>query len=366
MHIASIHVLNFKNIAEAQLELHAKCNCFFGKNGMGKTNLLDAIYYMSFTKSYFNANDTQNIQWGHEYFMLQGVYELNETQEELTISQKPGSRKSIKRNKKDYKKFSDHIGRYPLVIISPADVDLIEQGSDTRRKFLDGIISQFDAEYLDRLIQYNKSLQQRNKLLKQFAENGNFDRELLLIYEQQMLAQAQVIYEKRQRFTEDFIPHFQRAYKAISGENESVSLKYDSKLHHADLSQLFEESLAKDRILKYTSCGIHKDDLDFLIESHPIKKFGSQGQKKTYLISMKFAQFHFMKQLTGKIPLLLLDDIFDKLDEHRVAAIIEMIHKPDYGQIFITDTEIGRLKKIFENNKEAFFFQVENGNFEKA
>src|SRR5690606_38635902 len=315
MILESLSLLNYKNFSERQFTFDHKINCFLGNNGVGKTNVLDAIYHLSFGKSYFNPVAVQNINYDASFFMISGVYLKNEDREKITLSLKKGQKKIIKRNGKVYEKLSDHIGFLPLVIISPADNDLIIEGSATRRKFMDSVISQSDPHYLQELIKYNKVLAQRNSLLKYFALNNTFNRDTLSIYNEQLVAYSGYIFEKRQAFLEDFIPIFKERYQHISRSNEAIDLVFKSDLTEAPLGQLLEESLPKDKVLQYTSAGIHKDDLLFLKDGHPIKKFGSQGQQKSFLIALKLAQFNFIKSQSGNTPLLLLDDIFDKLDE---------------------------------------------------
>ena len=321
---------------------------------MGKTNTMDAIYHLCFGKSYFNPVSSQNIRHGEDFFMIEGLFEVKDRDEKIVCSFKKGISKLIKRNNKAYDRISDHIGLLPLVIISPADRDLILEGSDTRRKFMDGVISQSDKPYLRSLLNYNKILSQRNSLLKYFALNNTFDADTLSVYNKQLHTYGTEIHQKRQAFITELIPIFQEQYKVISGGNEQVGLQYQSSLKDAALKQLLEDSLAKDRALQYTSMGIHKDDLVFEIEGHPIKKFGSQGQQKSYLIALKFAQFNFIKKQAGTTPVLLLDDIFDKLDETRVAHIIKLVDDDHFGQIFLSDTHAERTEDVVKNIHQTY------------
>ncbi|MGY5354242.1 DNA replication/repair protein RecF [Wenyingzhuangia sp. IMCC45467] len=355
MHLQKLSLVNYKNISSELFDFDAKINCFIGNNGVGKTNVLDAIYYLSYTKSYFNAVATQNIKHGEEFFIIEGDYLLeNERLEKIVCSLKKGTKKVVKRNGKSYDKFSDHIGNFPLVIISPSDRDLIIEGSETRRKFMDGVISQQDRTYLQNLVNYNKVLTQRNALLKYFAANRTFDALNLSVYNDQLNELSQYIYHKRVWFLKEFAPIFNECYQEISNSKEEVSLIYKTQLEDAPLLELFEQNLGKDRMLQYTSVGIHKDDLQFELNGYPIKKFGSQGQQKSYLIALKLAQFEFMKQITGKKPILLFDDVFDKLDENRVTQVINLVNKDQFGQIFITDTHGDRTENVVKRTNQPY------------
>ncbi|WP_439131238.1 DNA replication/repair protein RecF [Polaribacter sp.] len=354
MYLQKISLVNFKNITSQSFDFQEKINCFVGNNGVGKTNVLDAIYYLSFTKSYFNAVAVQNIKHGEGFFMIEGDYKLNDRNEKIICSLKKGQKKVLKRNDKAYGKFSEHIGQFPLVIISPADRDLVIEGSDTRRKFIDGVISQQNKTYLQDLIAYNKVLSQRNALLKYFAANRTFDALNLSVYDEQLANYGAKIYEIRKDFLATFIPIFNVKYQVISGDKEQVNLNYKSQLHDFLMPDLLKKSLEKDKILQYTTSGIHKDDLSFEIGEYPIKKFGSQGQQKSYLIALKLAQFEFIKQKSNVTPILLLDDIFDKLDENRVSQIIDLVNNDEFGQIFITDTHAERTENILKQGDKAY------------
>ena len=359
MFLEKLSLVNYKNFDSQEFLFDAKINCFVGSNGVGKTNVLDAIYHLSFGKSYFNPIATQNIKHGEGFFMVEGDYLLNNRNEKIVCSLKKGQKKVLKRNGKSYDKFSEHIGQLPLVIISPADRDLVTEGSDTRRKFIDGVISQQNKQYLQDLISYNKVLSQRNALLKYFAANRTFDALNLKVYDEQLVDFGTVIYNKRKSFLEEFVPIFNEKHQIISGANEQVNLRYKSQLHDVSLQDLFVQSLEKDRMLQYTSSGIHKDDLSFEIGEYPIKKFGSQGQQKSYLIALKLAQFEFIKKQSTVTPVLLLDDIFDKLDENRVSQIIDLVNNDEFGQIFITDTHSDRTEKILkQGDKEYQVFKL--------
>ena len=354
MLLRQLSLINYKNFESKELTFDAKINCIVGDNGIGKTNILDAIYHLSFGKSYFNPVSSQNIRHGSDFFVIDGTFEKEGREEKIVCSLKKNNKKIIKRNGKAYDRFADHIGLLPLVIISPADRDLIIEGSDTRRKFIDGVISQSDKSYLQNLINYNKVVSQRNALLKYFAANRTFNKDTLAVYNEQMNTYGTEIFKKRTSFLEAFIPIFQEQYKSITGNTEDVSLSYDSKLKDYDLLTLLNKNLDKDRALQYTSVGVHKDDLSFEISNHPIKKFGSQGQQKSFLIALKFAQFHFMKSQSGTTPILILDDIFDKLDEHRVSHIITLVNDENFGQIFISDTHADRTESVVKKIHQSY------------
>jgi DNA replication and repair protein RecF len=336
------------------LDFDPVINCLVGDNGVGKTNILDAIYHLCFGKSYFNPVSTQNIKHDTDFFVIEGEFEKEQRTEKILCSFKKGTKKIIKRNGKAYEKFSEHIGFLPLVIISPSDRDLILEGSDTRRKFMDGVISQSDKAYLQTLIKYNKVLVQRNSLLKYFVANHTFDQNTLAIYNEQLHLLGTEIHKKRTAFISSFIPIFQEQYAHISDKNEEIMLAYDSQLSEGNLLKLLESNIDKDRALQYTSVGIHKDDLNFTIAGHPIKKFGSQGQQKSFLIALKLAQFHFIKKLASTTPILLLDDIFDKLDESRVSHIVGLVKNENFGQIFISDTHAERTENVVKTIHQSY------------
>jgi DNA replication and repair protein RecF len=354
MYLKKFSLFNYKNFSEANFEFDSKINCFVGKNGIGKTNVLDAIYHLSYGKSYFNPLAVQNIKHGEEFFVIDAEFEKQERIEQIVCSLKKGQKKILKRNGKPYEKFSDHIGFVPLVIISPADSDLIVEGSETRRKFMDSVISQLDADYLKQLIHYQKVMSQRNALLKYFALNHVFETDTLSIYNEQLNNFGNYIFEKRKQFIEAFVPVFNRHHVAITGGQETVRLVYESHLFENNLLQLLQDNINKDRALQYTSAGTHKDDLAFEIDNYPIKKFGSQGQQKSFLIALKLAQFEFLKTQSGVKPILLFDDIFDKLDESRVAKIIEMVNNDTFGQLFISDTHPERTETIVKSTHQSY------------
>jgi DNA replication and repair protein RecF len=354
MFLKSVSLFNYKNFSEANFDFDTKINCFVGKNGIGKTNVLDAIYHLSYGKSYFNPLSVQNIKHDEDFFVIDGKFEKQDREEQIVCSFKKGNKKVLKRNNKVYDKFSDHIGFIPLVIISPADNDLIVEGSETRRKFIDSVISQLDATYLQQLIQYHKIISQRNALLKYFALNQVFETDTLNIYNEQLHNFGHHIFDKRKSFLEAFSPIFNKHYQIISDGAEAVQIVYESHLIDNNLNTLLMENINRDRALHYTSVGIHKDDLSFQIDSYPIKKFGSQGQQKSFLIALKLAQFEFVKKQSGEKPLLLFDDIFDKLDENRVSKIIMMVNNDEFGQLFISDTHSDRTEAIVKTTHQSY------------
>ena len=347
-----------------------KLNCFIGLNGQGKTNLLDAIYLLSFTKSAFAATDSQNITHGEEMAMVQGAYSNGDSDPTIiSCGIKRGTKKTFRRGKKDYKRLIDHIGLIPLVLVCPQDNQLIEEGSDERRRFMDVVISQQDKRYLEYLTHYNAVLKQRNALLKQLSDSPkdgltaqplDSDSDLLEVFDMQMIEPAQYIYNARAQFIEAFVPVFRELYATISGGGEAVELRYISQLQTRDLAEALHNTRQRDYILGWTSQGIHKDELEMLLsdggESYPLKRVGSQGQQKTYLLAMKLAQALYL----GK-PILLLDDIFDKLDSERVERIVRLVQSDRFGQIFITDTDRQHLTQIVRPDDSAKIFYVNNG-----
>lgn len=367
MTLNELNILNFKNIREANLHFADKINCFVGLNGQGKTNLLDAIYYLSFTKSAFNAIDSQNIKHGEDFAMIQGEY-VDEPNEPLSVTcgLKRGVKKQFRKGKKDYKRMIDHIGLIPLVMVSPDDQELIQDGSDARRKFLDGVISQYNRPYLEHLTEYNAILKQRNALLKQYEERPEaVPEDLMDVLEMQLTQHAEYIFRERTTFIERFVPIFQEIYCEISDGAEQVSLSYVSQLQDRDLTESLRRTRSRDLILGWTSQGIHKDELEMRLGEYQLKQVGSQGQQKTYLLAMKLAQAIFLESgntLHNQKPILLLDDIFDKLDSERVERIVSLVHSNRFGQIFLTDTDRQHLTEILRpHGIDSTIFKVENG-----
>lgn len=360
MILKKLSILNYKNIGEAELELSPKLNCLVGNNGEGKTNLLDAVYYLSFCRSASTNIDSQVIRHDEDFFMLQGTYESETGDEELVYcGMKRGTKKHFKRNKKEYRRLSEHIGLLPLIMVSPADTALIEGGSEERRKLMDVVISQYDRKYLDSLNRYNKALQQRNSLLKLEEEP---DTSLLEIWEEQMAREGEFLYRKRDEFINQLSPLFQQIYQRISEDKEKVSLRYVSHCQRGPLLDVIQRDRAKDRIMGFSLHGVHRDDLEMMLGDYPMKREGSQGQNKTFVAALKLAQLQFLKSKVGTAPLLLLDDIFDKLDAHRVEQIIRLVGTEDFGQIFITDTNRANIDKILQSSGADYrLFEVEQG-----
>ncbi len=360
MILKQLSILNYKNIPEAEMTFSPKINCLIGSNGEGKTNILDAIYFLSFTKSASNAIDSMNVRHGEEVMMVQGIYDLNGTDETVNCAMKIHQRKRLMRNKKEYKRLTEHIGLLPLIMVSPNDIYLVSGGSEERRKFIDGLISQLHPDYLNLLSRYNQALTQRNKLLKQDEEP---DITLMETYEEIMADTGEQIYERRKALIEQLIPVFQHYYKRIAGDKETVNLNYTSHCERGKLIDIIQRDRTKDRIVGYSLHGIHKDELEMTLDGYPLKKEASQGQNKTYLVALKLAQFEFLKQ-TGShtTPLLLLDDIFDKLDAKRVESIVNLVCDNQFEQIFITDTNRENLDKILQRTTNDFkIFTVRNG-----
>ena len=350
------------------MEFSPKLNCFVGLNGQGKTNVLDAIYLLSFTKSAYTSQDSLNITHGEEMAMVQGIYRGNrlidgQTEESLTIScgLKRGVKKQFRKDKKDYPRLLDHIGLIPLVMVSPADHQLIEEGSDERRRFMDVVIGQRNRKYLDCLTNYNALLKQRNALLKQYADAPNPPDDLLEVLEWQMVEPAEYIFKARTDFFKEFEPYFQEVYKVISGSAESPALHYISQLQNRELREAYIKTRQRDLILGWTSQGPHKDDLDMRLGEWPLKQVGSQGQQRSFVLAMKLAQALYLADITGEAPILLLDDIFDRLDSERVERIVAMVQGEQFGQIFITDTDRQHLTDIIQPGPDAKIFHVENG-----
>lgn len=364
MYITNLSLLSFKNYSELSLELHPKLNCFVGDNGVGKTNLLDSVYYLCMCKSYFNSTDQYSIRNNDEFMVLQADFFRTEKKEDLYCGLKRGKKKQFRRNKKEYVKLSDHIGLFPVVMVSPNDIQLIIEGSDERRKYINGVISQYDKVYLENLLRYNRILAQRNKLLKDIRDR-NSQSDLLDILDSQLVEAGNEVFLSRKSFIEKFIPVFNEYYHAISGGHEQVELQYNSQLKEGDFDNLLKEARNKDIAVQYSTVGIHKDDLLLNIEGNSIKRIGSQGQQKTYLVALKFAQFDFLSKIKKMPPLLLLDDVFDKLDAKRVKNILKLVDKESFGQIFITHTSLDRMKTILnELEIDHSLFKVTEGKVE--
>jgi|SRR5690625_2780784 len=354
MHLQSLSLINYKNFEQENFQFDPKINCLVGENGIGKTNVLDSIYHLAYGKSYFNPINLQNINHQANFFVIDGKFIKNDKTEDIIVSVKKGQKKIIKRNGKTYERLREHIGLIPVVIISPADRDLITEGSEVRRKFMDGIISQSHPEYLQALLRYNQALAQRNALLKYFAANNTFNRDNLEIYDSEMTYHGTIIHQLRKEFVKAFSPIFKKRYAEISNDKEEVNLEYKSQLFETDWKNLLEKSLQRDMVLQYSRKGVHRDDLQMKIKDFPVKQFGSQGQQKSFLIALKLAQYDFIKEELSTKPILLLDDIFDKLDEKRVAQLISLVTKNDLGQLFISDTHRERTENVVKASSDSY------------
>ncbi|MDH6254362.1 DNA replication and repair protein RecF [Chryseobacterium sp. H1D6B] len=359
MIIKKLSLYNFKNHSEKKFDFSPQINCFVGNNGAGKTNILDALHYLSVGKSFLGNTDLNNIKKKEDFFTIDAEIQNEDSEDILKISQPKEAKKIIKKNDKSYDRMADHIGYLPSVMISPYDSNLISDSGESRRKFLDSMISQTDSGYLFDLIQYQKTIQQRNALLKYFAKNRTFEKDSLEIYDDPISRFGTKIFEKRKEFVSKLDPIVQNFYQIISGGKESVSVIYESHLFENSFETLLKEAVERDRMLTYTSKGIHKDDLLFEMDAVLIKKIGSQGQQKSFLIALKLAQMSLVKELTGKTPILLLDDIFDKLDDSRVLQLIELVNQENFGQIFITDTHRERTENVVKKiNEESIIFEI--------
>lgn len=361
--LKQLELLNFKNYESAHLQFTEKVVCFAGNNGEGKTNILDAIYYLCFTKSFINSSDAASIHHNESFFSIQSEFIVADQIEHIFCAYKRDDTKLVKRNKKEYQKLSEHIGLIPLVMTSPNDIFLIYEGSEVRRKFMDGIISQYDVHYLHHLLQYNKALAHRNALLKQLAEQRSTQSELLEMWDHQLIQYGTKILQARETFIAGFVNVFKEQYQLVAQAHEEVDLKYESKLIAQNYEQLLRESLQKDFAVRHTTVGIHKDDLEFLFQQKALKKLASQGQQKTYLLALRLAQYHYIKQLKNTCPILLVDDVYDKLDPSRVKHLFALLTQEEFGQVFITDTNPERINKIFTDIGAPYqMYEVRNGN----
>jgi DNA replication and repair protein RecF len=362
MYLKKLSLTNFKNYDQTELEFSPKINCLVGNNGVGKTNILDAIHYLSLTKSFFNNIDSISIRHGEDYFIINGTFVKDGEEDQIYCAFQKQKQKVLKKNSKEYQKLSEHVGKYPVVMISPADNALISEGSEERRKFLNKIISQYNAEYLDSVLKYSKALQHRNRLLKDFKLTGRFDNDALSIWDSQLVKYGTYVFNERDLLVNELIPVFQEHYSMISSEKEEVKLSYRSHLAEGNFSDALINTVSKDRFLEYTTIGIHKDDLLLEMNHHPVKLLGSQGQQKSYLVALKLAKFDYIKRKSGISPILLLDDIFDKFDAERVEQIIRLVGNQRFGQIFITDTHQSRLHEILSSHKTDYKLFMIRGN----
>ena len=373
MILEKLSLINYKNIREATLDLSPKINCMIGSNGVGKTNILDAVYFLSFCHSASNPTDSTIIRHGEDFLMLEGTYLPDNSPSTLhlppstTIScgMKRGTKKHFRRDKKEYRRLSEHIGLIPLVMVSPSDTLLIDGGSEERRRLMDMVISQFDHTYMESVNRYNKALQQRNTMLKLETEP---DPEVISLWEEQMAVEGERIYQRRDAFVRELTPIFQRYYEHISGNREQVAIEYISHCQRGSLLEVIQRDRAKDRIMGYSLHGVHRDDLVFTLGGHPIRREGSQGQHKTFVVALKLAQFDFLRRTNGgNTPILLLDDIFDKLDASRVEQIVTLVAGEEFGQIFITDTNRSHLDQILAASSHDYkIFHVDAGDVSSA
>lgn len=362
MWLEKISLLNYKNYEELNLTFSPQINCILGENGSGKTNLLDAIHYLSFTKSAFSSVEQQNIRHNEPFFMVKGVFDKDDEPHTIQCSLQPGQKKNVQNSKMMYEKISEHIGRFPVVLISPDDTDLIRGASELRRRFFDSLISQIDAPYLEDLIRYNHVLRQRNALLKQFADRHTYDSDLLDSYSDQLLDLGHQLSQKRSDFLAGFMPHFIRHYNNLSGEKEEVTIEYSAHFLDSNYRAVFYNAYRKDRVLQRTTQGIHRDDYSFQINAYPTKRYGSQGQQKSFVIALKLAQFDVLREEKQRKPILLLDDIFDKLDDFRIGKLTEMVVQHSFGQLFVTDARPERTHTMFAAiDAEKKYFTVHQG-----
>lgn len=359
--LEKIVISDFRNIQLQELEFSPNVNCISGNNGEGKTNLLDAIYYLSMTKSAFASSDRFNFRHGTEEFSLSGTYRMeNGTSSRFGVKMSSKGEKKVRRDDKQYNKVSEHIGILPIVMVSPSDISMVSESGDERRRFVNSVLSQMDKEYMSALQQYNRLLQQRNRMLKE----ADPDRSLLEVIDMRMGMLAEPIYQARAGFVKDLVPIVSEFYKALSGDSERVDIAYDTELSKAGLEQILAASYERDRILKYTSSGLQRDDFIFTMNGHPIRRYGSQGQQKSFLVSLKFAQYEIMKRNYGFAPMLLLDDVFDKLDMGRISNLLQMVASNDFGQIFITDSNKVRMAGIVDRlTQDRAYYETKAGQF---
>lgn len=365
MFLKELKLFNFKNYAEANLRFDRQVTCFLGNNGSGKTNLMDAIHYLAFTKSATNPSDAQNVKLGENQFVVNGVFQRQQQLKEVTCSFQVGQKKIIREDGQDCVKFSDHVGKFPVVMIAPQDIELVWDGSEVRRKFFDSLLSQIDHHYLEDLIIYTNYLKQRNSALKLFADRGQTDYDLLAGYHQKIIPSAKSIYSKRKGFLKEFLPAFMKYYQNLSGtKQEAMNIQYRSDLEGADFEELLQKNLARDLALQRTTIGIHRDDFLFLLNDNEVKRYGSQGQQKSFLIALKLAEFQAIAEKKKFKPLLLLDDIFDKLDDLRIRKTLQFVAEGMFGQLFISDARPDRCKGVLkEMNLKADIWHIENGKF---
>jgi len=354
LQLSRLKIINFKNYESQTLDFSPRLNCLTGLNGMGKTNVLDAVFFVCLCKSHSGLNDRNLVRHGEDFFRLEAQFKSGKEKSKVVAKYQLGGRKEFERNGNAVERLSDHIGQFPVVMIAPDDVSLVQEGSEDRRRFLDTTLSQISADYLRNLVQYNALLKQRNALLKLFFEQRRFDSVLLESIDRQMPGPAKALYEQRSSFVEQFKPYFADFYAAISGSREAVDMTYQSDLSKGVLDELFQQSLEKDRVLQRSTVGPHRDDLLLFMDGLPVKKFASQGQLKSYLLALRLAQYEVLRQQIGQTPILLLDDIFDKLDETRVRQLVGLLIERDFGQVFVTDTQRSRMESVVSSFDGAY------------
>ncbi len=363
MRLKSLKLNQFKNYEQVALDFVGNVHCFHGNNGAGKTNILDAIHYLSFTKSYFGGSDQNSIRFGYEFFAVHGDFEMNSgVNEKVAVSVKSGGEKKVKRNDKEYQRFSEHIGAFPVVMITPGDIDLINNAAEVRRRFFDAVISQFDKTYLDDVIRYNKVVMQRNRALKDMGEKGRKDYNELEIWNAQLINYANKIHEARGKYQNDMRSFFDEMHTRLTGNGDTAEIIYESLLNEREMADVLSENFKNDLMAGFTTQGVHRDDYLFRVNENPVRRFGSQGQQKSFLLALKMAQYLITVEKSGLTPILLFDDIFDKLDPDRVRLLISMVCHHPFGQVFITDTHKMRMEDIIGHEAQIQLFEVKNGN----
>ncbi len=362
MRLSTLHLNQFKNYESVHLDFTGNVHCFYGNNGAGKTNILDAIYYLSFTRSYFGGSDQLSVRFGDEYFSINGTFNMpSGVVEKVSVALKPGGEKKVKRNDKEYQRLSEHIGAFPVVMITPGDIDLINNASEVRRRFFDSVIAQFDRNYLDDVIRYNKVLLQRNRMLKDMQQSGNNDYQSLAAWNTQLITYGERIFEARRKNLADLLLYHRQMHSRLTARAETCDIQYESAIHQFPMQALLQESFRQDIMAGFTTKGIHRDDYSFIIDENPVRRFGSQGQQKSFLLALKMAQYLLTVEKSGITPVLLFDDVFDKLDPERVGLMIDMVCQTPFGQVFITDTHKMRMEDIIGHRTKIQLFEVAGG-----
>lgn len=365
MNLLKLQLVNFKNYAETTVEFSSRINVLVGENGSGKTNLLDAIYFLAFTKGAFQNTDSFHIRAGNDYLVLKGQFQIGEKLNEIMCALQTGARKAVRENGVEYQKLNEHIGKYPVVLMDPSNIEIINGGSEIRRKFIDGIICQLDRPYLDNLMQYSQLIKQRNALLRIFNETGKTDWDALESYDHGIIEVGNPVYQKRKSFVRDFVPIFQHYFNFLVGDKEATAIQYNSDLHQQPFAEGLTKTRKRDLLLSRTSFGIHRDDYEFLLGAFDLKRYGSQGQQKSFVIALKLAQWRILKDQKAFKPILLMDDIFDKLDDFRIERLLELI-KNEFGQLFITDARPERTQSLLNSiDVSAQVFKISNGTIDR-